>query len=223
MNSETDGIAKWKGASLWGVNSAAVGLHTVIPVGVMLPWCEDGKVPHQALYFICEVAWLLHHTFCNHLGNPLGGIPLSVWSIPSYYLVLWFSRRARGAVCVCMLCVSLHVRLSWCPFLSTDPLPWTDLVLWMLVAASPNRGYRTAIAETSWISVLSAWTYAWLLPYEFAVRTFRSNNFTENRNTIQLNYTNHVDHINQHFYALAYEASLGQACHAYEIIMTRLK
>jgi len=23
-------------------------------VGVMLPWCEDGKVPHQALSFIWE-------------------------------------------------------------------------------------------------------------------------------------------------------------------------
>ena len=214
--------AKWKGASLWGVNSAAAGVHTVIPVGVMLPWCENGKVPHQALVFICG---LLHHTFCNHLGNPLGCIPLSVQSILSYYLVLRFSRRPRGAVVmwyVCMLCVSLHVQLSWCPFLSTDPLPWTDLVLWMLVTASPNRGYRTAIAETSWISLLSAWTYAW--PCSFCpmnlLSTFRlNNNFTENRNTMQLNYTNHINHINQSkfFYVPAYAASLGQACHAYEL------
>ena len=73
---------------------------TFIPVGVMLPWCEDRKVPHQALDFICEVVWLSHHTFSNHLRNPLGGIPLSVWSIPSFFLVLWFSQRPRGAVCV---------------------------------------------------------------------------------------------------------------------------
>ena len=70
---------------------------------------------HQSLVFICEVVWLLHHTFCNHLGNPLGGIPLSVWSIPSYFLVLWFSQRPRGAVvmwCVCMsvcyACLCMH-------------------------------------------------------------------------------------------------------------------
>jgi len=92
----------------------------------MLPWCEDRKVPHQALDFICEVVWLLHHTFSNHLRNPFGGIPLSVWSIPSYFLVLWFSQRLHGAMVmwyVWMLCVSLHVQLSCCPFLSTVHCP----------------------------------------------------------------------------------------------------
>ena len=62
----------------------------------MLPWCEDGKIPHQTLVFICEAVWLLLHKFSNHLGNPLGGIPLSVWSTPSYSLVLWLSRGPAG-------------------------------------------------------------------------------------------------------------------------------
>jgi len=113
---ETDGIAKWKGASLWGDNSAAAGLRTVIPVGVMLPWCENRKVPHQALVFICEVVWLLHHTFSNHLCNPLGCVPLSVWSTPSYFLVLWFSQRPRGAVVMwCVVCVyAIYMHVSAC-------------------------------------------------------------------------------------------------------------
>ena len=46
-------------------------------VGVMLPWCEDGNVLHCPLIFICEAVWLLPHTFSEHLGNPLAGIPLS--------------------------------------------------------------------------------------------------------------------------------------------------
>jgi len=44
------------------------------------------------LSFICEAVLLLLHNFSNHLGNPLGGIPLSVRSTPSYSLVLWLSR-----------------------------------------------------------------------------------------------------------------------------------
>jgi len=80
----------------------------------MLPWCEDGKVPHQALAFICEAVWLLLHRFSNHLGNPLGGIPLSVWSTLSYPLVLWFSRcHVRLGSRFASACASMDVLI--CP------------------------------------------------------------------------------------------------------------
>jgi len=69
----------------------------------MLPWCEDGKVPHHALSFIFEAVWLLLPKFSNHLGNPLGGIPLSVWSNPAYFVVLWLEQGHVG--------LGLHVHL----------------------------------------------------------------------------------------------------------------
>ena len=149
------------------------------------------------------MVWLLLHTFSNHSGNPLGGITLSV---SSYSLGLWFSQGHVGlrCGCVCMckcawMCYFVLCKLACKPEYRFTVLPschggvplygysalnW----LWMLVATSPNRGYRTAIPETSRISVLSARTYAW--PCSFCSilcicqRSDQTTcNFTENRNT----------------------------------------
>ena len=59
---------KWNGRELACEMSTL--LHSLAPhhpsggtrVGVMLPWCEDGKVPHCPLIFFCEAVWLLLHT-----------------------------------------------------------------------------------------------------------------------------------------------------------------
>ena len=146
------GIAKWKGASLRGVNSAAAALHTSSQwwhqggSHVALVWRWKGTVPHQALVFLCEAVWLLLHNFSNHLGNPLGCIPLSVWSTPSYSLVLWLSRGHVGLgsrlhlhvqvwMCYFVLCKETGkariqfycFNLSWCP--SLQIVLWADHVL----------------------------------------------------------------------------------------------
>ena len=78
-------------------------------VGVMLPWCEDGKVPYCPLNVIYEVVWLLLHTFSKH-SIPFGSIPLS----HSSSLVLGISQGHVGlgvvwCVCVCVLYMFLCV------------------------------------------------------------------------------------------------------------------
>ena len=110
-----------------------------------------------------------------------------------------------GCVCICMCkrgfailsCVNKKngkarvqfycFDLSWCP--SLQIVPWADHVLWMLVATSPNHGYRTAIPVTSWMSVRFAWACAWLCSFcpilciccQHSDQT--TCKFTENRNT----------------------------------------
>ena len=110
-------------------------------VGVMLPWCEDGKVPHQALVFFCEAVWFLLHKFSNHLA----AIPLVVSlylcsTQPSYSLVLWLSRGHVGLgsrlhlhvqvwMCYFVLCKETgkariqfyYFNLSWYPSLQIVP------------------------------------------------------------------------------------------------------
>jgi len=72
--------------------------------------CTDYGPMHQALVFVCEVAWLLHHTFSNH------AIPLviSLWlcgaspPIPCFYglakgyVGLWSCGMCVYYVCLCM-------------------------------------------------------------------------------------------------------------------------
>ena len=73
--------------------SSQGGSHTALVLG----W----KSTHCPIIFICEVVRLLLHAFSKHLGNPLGGIPLS----PSSSLVLRFSQGHLGlgsyGVCAC--------------------------------------------------------------------------------------------------------------------------
>jgi len=93
---------------------------------------------------------------------------------------------------------------SWYPSLQIIIAPSADHVLWMLVATSPNCGYRTAIPGSSWMSaVCLSICMAMQLPPHLnyvLLSTFWSTTckFTENRNTNWITWI--IDHINFKFY-----------------------
>jgi len=66
---------------------------------------------HQALVFVCEVVWLLHHTFSNHAIPLVISLCLCGPSPP----IPWFYGLAKGhvglwscGVCVCYVCLCMY-------------------------------------------------------------------------------------------------------------------
>jgi len=88
-------------------------------------------------------------------------------------------------VCVCMLCVSLYVQLSWCPSLQ---IHCPELMLYFECWSPHPQTVDTELLSqrlnisTVCLNVCMAMQLLPYLNYEFAVNIQINNTFTENRN-----------------------------------------